>query len=125
MLFTISLLAISAPALISALPRLPADAVQQRGQFVPESNPLRTGPVPASPGSTVRRLKGKFLHITDIHPDPFYKVHSSTAGDSACHRSKGSAGYYGAETSDCDSPFSLVNATFDWLKTHMRDEVDF
>jgi endopolyphosphatase len=74
---------------------------------------------------SARTLKGKFLHITDIHPDPFYKVYSSTDEESVCHRHKGPAGYYGAETSACDSPLSLVNATFDWLKTHLRDEIDF
>ena len=72
-----------------------------------------------------RRLTGRFLHITDIHPDPFYKAHASTAGDDACHRGKGAAGYYGAETSGCDSPPSLVNATFAWLRKHVRDDVDF
>ncbi|KAF2460830.1 hypothetical protein BDY21DRAFT_333548 [Lineolata rhizophorae] len=72
-----------------------------------------------------RKLKGKFLHITDIHPDPFYKVYSSTEKGDACHRGKGPAGYYGAETSACDSPLSLVNATFDWLFEHIRDEIDF
>lgn len=27
--------------------------------------------------------------------------------------------------SECDSPLTLVNATFDWLGEHFRDEVDF
>lgn len=27
--------------------------------------------------------------------------------------------------SDCDSPMSLVNMTFDWLKKEWADEVDF
>lgn len=27
--------------------------------------------------------------------------------------------------SDCDSPLSLVNATFDWLEKHLKHEVDF
>jgi endopolyphosphatase len=26
---------------------------------------------------------------------------------------------------DCDSPMSLVNMTFDWLKKEWADEVDF
>jgi endopolyphosphatase len=72
-----------------------------------------------------RKLTGRFLHITDVHPDPLYKTHASTAGDDACHRGKGAAGYYGAETSGCDSPPSLVNATFAWLRQHVRDDVDF
>ncbi|CAK7273368.1 Endopolyphosphatase [Sporothrix epigloea] len=72
-----------------------------------------------------RRLHGKFLHITDLHPDEFYKTHSSTSEEDACHRGEGSAGKYGAETSDCDSPYSLINATFDWIAANLRDEIDF
>ncbi|KAK4240700.1 Metallo-dependent phosphatase-like protein [Achaetomium macrosporum] len=75
--------------------------------------------------SAPRKLHGRFLHITDIHPDEFYKVHSSTDEDGACHRGKGPAGPYGAETSDCDSPFSLVNATFDWIAANLKDTIDF
>lgn len=29
-------------------------------------------------------LKGRFLHVTDFHPDPFYKAGSTF--DSGCHR---------------------------------------
>jgi endopolyphosphatase len=72
-----------------------------------------------------RKLTGKFLHITDVHPDPYYKVHSNTDVEGACHRGKGPAGYYGAETTDCDSPLTLVNATFEWIRQNLRDEVDF
>lgn len=31
----------------------------------------------------------------------------------------------GAETSDCDSPFSLINATFDWIDENLKDSIDF
>jgi endopolyphosphatase len=89
-----------------------------------------------------RRLQGRFLHITgksfarqypyladkhltDFHPDPFYKLHSSTDEVNACHRGTGVAGTYGAETSDCDTPFSLVNATFKWIEENIKDKVDF
>ena len=61
----------------------------------------------------------------DIHPDPFYKVYSSTEDDHACHRGKGPAGFYGAETSDCDTPISLINATFKWIEENLKDEIDF
>lgn len=54
-----------------------------------------------------------------------YKVHASTEEDIACHRGKGVAGTYGAETSDCDSPLSLVDATLDWIATNLKDEIDF
>lgn len=60
-----------------------------------------------------------------MHPDPFYKVYSDTDGESACHRNTGPAGLYGAETSDCDSPFSLVNATFQWIDDNLKDSIDF
>ncbi|KAI9676967.1 MAG: Endopolyphosphatase [Caeruleum heppii] len=72
-----------------------------------------------------RPLHGRFLHITDLHPDPHYKTHSSTKKDSACHRGSGPAGIYGAETSDCDSPITLVNATFEWIQANLKDSIDF
>ncbi|TRX97917.1 hypothetical protein FHL15_001127 [Xylaria flabelliformis] len=86
---------------------------------------------PNDPGSerslatSQRRLRGRFLHITDLHPDDHYKPHTSTQENIACHRGHGPAGVYGAETSDCDSPMSLVNATLAWVREHLRDEVDF
>ncbi|CUS12432.1 unnamed protein product [Tuber aestivum] len=67
-----------------------------------------------------RKLKGRFLHITDVHPDPFYLT-GSDPGE-RCHRGKGDAGVIGAETSGCDTPFSLVNETFAWIKENLRDE---
>ncbi|KAF2866720.1 Metallo-dependent phosphatase-like protein [Massariosphaeria phaeospora] len=76
-------------------------------------------------GQSTRRLKGRFLHITDFHPDPFYKTYSSTEEEAACHRQRGPAGFYGAETSACDSPVSLVNETFRWIHDHIRDDIDF
>lgn len=78
-----------------------------------------------SQAGTPRRLRGKFLHVTDFHPDPFYRQGSDPDGQHPCHRGEGSAGYFGAEKTGCDTPFSLVNATFDWIKEHLRDEVDF
>lgn len=66
------------------------------------------------------------IAFADFHPDEFYKVHTSTAAGYACHSGKGPAGTYGAETSDCDTPISLVNATFDWIiSSKLRDEIDF
>ncbi|KAF2088906.1 Endopolyphosphatase, partial [Saccharata proteae CBS 121410] len=77
----------------------------------------------ASPST--KQLHGRFLHITDFHPDPFYKTYSSTEDDSACHRSQGPAGFYGAETTDCDAPLSLINATFKWIDENIKDDIDF
>ncbi|KAF2832837.1 Endopolyphosphatase [Ophiobolus disseminans] len=79
-------------------------------------------------GSTAakdRRLTGKFLHITDLHPDPHYKTYSSTTSEAACHRQNGPAGVYGAETSGCDSPYSLINQTFQWIHDNIKDDIDF
>lgn len=70
-------------------------------------------------------LHGRFLHITDFHPDQFYETYSSTEADAACHRGNGPAGIFGAETTDCDSPTTLVNATFEWINGHLKDTIDF
>ncbi|KAF7853385.1 hypothetical protein EAF04_010679 [Stromatinia cepivora] len=72
-----------------------------------------------------KHLHGRFLHITDLHQDPHYKVFTSTDEDDACHRGKGTAGTYGAETTDCDTPSTLIDATFKWIKENVRDSVDF
>lgn len=83
-----------------------------------------------------RKLRGRFLHITgrtsnfaratfkltfaaDIHPDPFYAAGSDPG--QRCHRGKGNAGFLGAVTSDCDTPFSLVNETFRWIEANLKD----
>jgi len=75
--------------------------------------------------SKQKPLHGRFLHITDLHADPFYKASSSSADSDACHHKLGHAGYYGSETSSCDSPFSLLNATFDWIHAHLDGTIDF
>ncbi|KAH7133656.1 Metallo-dependent phosphatase-like protein [Dactylonectria macrodidyma] len=72
-----------------------------------------------------RKLQGRFLHITDFHPDEFYKPHTSTDEGIACHRKRGAAGTYGAETTDCDSPLSLIDATLDWIRENVKDDIDF
>jgi endopolyphosphatase len=71
------------------------------------------------------KVSALLTDAADIHPDPYYKTYSSTAGDNACHRGAGPAGVYGAETSDCDTPLTLVNATFKWIKDNIREEIDF
>ncbi|KAL9620795.1 MAG: hypothetical protein Q9160_004695 [Pyrenula sp. 1 TL-2023] len=76
-------------------------------------------------GEAPRKLQGRFLHISDIHPDKFYREGSSSDGSHPCHSGSGSAGYYGAEKSDCDSPFTLVNATFDWIGENLKDKIDY
>ena len=63
--------------------------------------------------------------MPDFHPDQFFKQYSSTQAGSACHRGDGPAGIFGAETTDCDSPIDLVNATFKWINGNLKDTVDF
>lgn len=63
--------------------------------------------------------------MPDPHPDAFYKIYSSTEREDACHHGTGPAGAFGAETTDCDSPISLVNATFRWINEHLKDSIDF
>jgi endopolyphosphatase len=60
-----------------------------------------------------------------VHPDPHYKTGSSSDDGAPCHRGKGSAGYFGAEGSDCDSPFSLVDETFSWIEKNLKGNIDF
>lgn len=72
-----------------------------------------------------QKLHGRFLQVTDFHPDRFYQIYSGTDEDSACHRGHGPAGIYGAETSECDSPIALVNKTMEWVAKELKDKVDF
>ncbi|KAI8632293.1 Endopolyphosphatase [Xylariaceae sp. FL1651] len=111
--------ALMAPSLLA---QLSLSAPVTEPQFV-----LQAGdPGSQQPFATSRRrLHGRFLHITDLHPDEHYKPHTSTQENIACHRGHGPAGIYGAETSDCDSPMSLIDATLGWVKEHLKDEIDF
>ncbi|KAI1847387.1 hypothetical protein JX266_006612 [Neoarthrinium moseri] len=114
------------PAVVIAAPAeqaqrvLNLQAVSQPGASAPTSEQP-----PQHQHQHQRKLHGRFLHITDFHPDSHYKTHTSTAEGDACHSGKGPAGFYGAETSDCDTPHALVNATFDWIETHLKDSIDF
>lgn len=94
----------------------------------PAQIPLQDEQAPASTLSHAtkkRKLHGRFLHITDFHPDRFYQVSSSTSEDAACHRGQGPAGIYGAESSDCDSPIALINKTMVWVAKEFKDSIDF
>ncbi|KAI7871584.1 Metallo-dependent phosphatase-like protein [Spinellus fusiger] len=86
-------------------------------------------PVKSKPKShfPVTSLKGKFLHITDIHLDAYYLANSDPS--QFCHRmnkknKKNTAGQFGAVGTKCDSPASLVQASFDFMKKTMTD-IDF
>ncbi|KAF9889754.1 Endopolyphosphatase [Aspergillus nanangensis] len=90
----------------------------------PSSSPNGDRDSTSSGTNSSRALTGRFLHITDFHPDSHYKS-GTDIDDSACHRGHGSAGYFGAEGSDCDTPFTLVNETFRWIENNLKDKVDF
>lgn len=92
---------------------------------LPQSQDVLSSTVIESAQPKHRKLQGRFLHVTDIHPDPFYRTGSSADGVHPCHRGEGEAGFFGAEKTECDSPITLINATFDWIKHNLRDEIDF
>ncbi|KAI8953866.1 Metallo-dependent phosphatase-like protein [Xylaria longipes] len=117
---TLQLAALMVPYLLGQLP-FSASAAETQAVLQPSNDPGSEW----SLATSQRRLHGRFLHITDLHPDEHYKPHTSTQENIACHRGHGLAGVYGAETSDCDSPMSLVNATLAWVREHLRDEIDF
>ncbi|KAF7292470.1 RFX-type winged-helix domain-containing protein [Mycena chlorophos] len=74
-----------------------------------------------------RPIHGRFLQITDIHPDPWYKPKS--APSHACHRKKSKkknvAGYWGHPFEECDTPLRLSNLTLDFLDKKWSSEIDF
>ncbi|WRT69448.1 uncharacterized protein IL334_006434 [Kwoniella shivajii] len=143
-----------------------AAAASDQAVFGPSLSPYDSSDIPSSLRPKRRPLKGRFLHITDIHPDPHYKTGATF--ESGCHRKNKSkkgkgkalehvaeqaeridedevddddemevekkkkdkngvdlAGEWGTAVSKCDTPMSLVNITFDWLKKEWKDEVDF
>lgn len=75
-----------------------------------------------------KTLHGRFLHITDIHPDEFYTEGASI--DIACHRGKPEKGQpgaskYGDAVLGCDSPMILMNETMQWIAQNLKDKIDF
>lgn len=80
-----------------------------------------------------RILHGRFLHITDIHPDRYYKEGASI--DKVCHfnadegeheeNSDDKAPFFGKAMAGCDSPVSLMNHTLKWIADNLKDKIDF
>lgn len=70
-----------------------------------------------------QKYHGRFLHITDLHPDPFYKPGS--LHDEMCHSGSGSAGVYGDAILGCDAPMALVEDTLLWISEKFADKIDF
>lgn len=75
-----------------------------------------------------RKVHGRFLHITDMHPDSYYKEGSSI--ENGCHSGKPSgkkdyASRFGDALMGCDPPEDLVDFTLDWIKRNLKDKIDF
>ncbi|PKY08709.1 Endopolyphosphatase [Aspergillus campestris IBT 28561] len=79
----------------------------------------------ANSAGSQRGLSGRFLHITDLHPDRLYKDGASTSERVSCHRGEGRAGYLGAEGTECDAPLALIDETFRWIENNLKGEIDF
>ncbi|KAI8318456.1 hypothetical protein GQ54DRAFT_300324 [Martensiomyces pterosporus] len=103
---------------------------------------IDTDPLPDSSGTRLNSSSvGRFLHITDMHVDPYYVAGSTTY--SQCHRRPPSisasrsdwkkrdkdghlhTGRFGIPEAKCDSPVALVNATSEYLKQEWAGRLDF
>ncbi|KAJ3271882.1 Endopolyphosphatase [Blyttiomyces sp. JEL0837] len=74
-------------------------------------------------------LSGNFLHVTDIHidadylanTDPTHLCHTANSDDT-----QNTSGQFGTLGSDCDTPFALLDSTFDFLgQNNATKDVDF
>ncbi|SCU88726.1 LAFA_0E14246g1_1 [Lachancea sp. 'fantastica'] len=79
-------------------------------------------------GGKTKTLHGRFLHITDIHPDPLY--HTGTSAGEVCHRGEpkddsDTAARFGVAMNGCDSSMDLMNYTLNWIEKNLRDKIDF
>lgn len=78
-------------------------------------------------------LHGRFLHITDIHPDEYYKEGNSISSvchypATSTHTDHGEEDYapkFGKPMAGCDSPMDLMDYTLDWIQDNLKDEIDF
>ncbi|CAG8449758.1 16567_t:CDS:2 [Funneliformis caledonium] len=72
-------------------------------------------------------MSGKFLHISDIHLDPYYLPNRNPKSYCRLYASKlkkNKSGQFGTVGSKCDSPLALVDSAFSFLKENFQD-VDF
>lgn len=107
---------------------------------------LISSSITASTSISPTSLLGRFLHLTDLHPDPYYTTNSLES--TSCHSLSTSfnlsqssssfspspspssdddrlAGYFGLPISNCDSPPALINATLSFLSKHFKHQFDF
>ncbi|KAH8830912.1 endopolyphosphatase [Flagelloscypha sp. PMI_526] len=96
---------------------------------VPFVQPLQQQQPSDSTAFSAKELNGRFLHVTDLHPDAYYLP--DTAESNACHRprnkktDKNIAGPFGLPYSECDSPLSLTNYTLDHIGKKWTKNIDF
>lgn len=85
-------------------------------------------------GNAIRESKdvvyhGRFLHITDMHPDLLNKLNSSIVRK--CHKRDPKAlpdelsHKFGDSMSGCDSPIYLYEDTLAWIRENLKDKIDF
>lgn len=115
---TIAASTAAALLLSQAVVASPAQSVFQVEQTQPATS--------STPVTVSRKPFGRFLHVTDLHPDTHYK-HGS-AVNSACHHKKPKkskpdgkqrAGWWGTGLSDCDSPPRLVESSLAWASRNL------
>ncbi|PWN53602.1 hypothetical protein IE53DRAFT_366209 [Violaceomyces palustris] len=94
------------------------------------------------------RLFGRILHLTDLHPDPFY-LYGTDVDKTSCHgkvkhpkrdggmttkttttekdlellKSQGS-GFWGTGVSICDAPQRLIESSLDWISSNFVESTD-
>lgn len=75
-----------------------------------------------------KKLNGRFLHITDMHPDSLYQLGTSIR--KVCHQDEpannlDNATRFGVAMSGCDSSMDLINFTLKWISENLADKIDF
>ncbi|SPC61264.1 related to PPN1 - vacuolar endopolyphosphatase [Ustilago sp. UG-2017b] len=125
-----SIAAATAALLLTQAALLPSTAASlPQAAFSAESAPSSSTNNSSSrthPITTLRKPFGRFLHVTDLHPDPHYKYNSAV--NAACHHKKPKkhksegkqrAGWWGTALSDCDSPPHLVESSLKWAASNL------
>ncbi|KAG0675530.1 Endopolyphosphatase [Pichia californica] len=78
----------------------------------------------------LKTLHGRFLHITDLHPDELNVIGGAIRRQ--CHKKVKNiqdntdiSHKYGDSMSGCDSPIDLYRETLDWIRENLKDHIDF
>ena len=76
------------------------------------------------------KLTGKFVHVTDLHLDVYYREGSWIRD--FCHPDHGvlaaseeTSGHFGTPVTRCDSPSALITELFRHIRSKWGDEIDF